>query len=449
MEETDSFYVADLDEVFHRYNEWKQNFPRISPLYAVKNNPDRKILTLLSYLGVGFECSSLNEIEDLVKYNIPTDKMLFGNPSKPISNIKYCETIGVNKLVFDNHIELLKIKENHPNAECLLRIQVKSLSCKFGANQVSALKLIKSAIEMKINLSGISFYVGFRQKSAVNFIDSIKNARFLFDYAKENHNYLMNCLDIGGGFPGSWQTRDLFCSIARDVNAALDEYFPSDYFAELNKTAKKFDIISELGTFFTCSAFTLCVSIISKKEIDSIDLIYNETDANNGKNKLFLTGKNNSVLTDVQKNDYKVNQAKSIIYYINDSIYGSFKWHTLSESLPVFVNQREENVEYIRSCIGGATCDSGDFILKNCLMPELEIGEFLIFRNMGSYTKACAIAFCGIQLPETIYVSSKMWETIKEAFEHNEPHHGQHKMTFKQFNGHKLAPKNILKSLTF
>ncbi len=72
--------------------------------------------------------------------------------------------------------------------------------------------------------------------------------------------------------------------------------------------------------------------------------------------------------------------------------------------------------QYFKASIAGATCDSNDFILKNYYMPELNIGEHLIFRNMGSYTKTCAVAFNGIPLPKTIFVSTKLWDSIKDAF---------------------------------
>ncbi len=220
--------------------QWKKYFPRIEPLYAVKNNDDCKVIRLLKYLGVGFECSSLNEIENLVKANIPSNKLLFGNPIKSSSHIKYCHDIGVKQLVFDNENELIKIRDNHPSAQCLLRIQVASMPVKFGAFIDASKNLIEKCILWKMNLIGISFYVGFRQQNANNIISAIKDSRYLFDYAREKFGYLMSCLDIGGGFPGTWQSKDVFISMAKNINNVLDEYFPVEYFRELNKNSERF-----------------------------------------------------------------------------------------------------------------------------------------------------------------------------------------------------------------
>lgn len=191
-------------------------------------------------MGVGFECSSLNEIENLIKFNYATtDKMLFGNPVKSASHIKYCHDVGVTKLVFDNEHELIKIRDNHPTAECLLRIKVAAMPIKFGALMEVSTKLIERCVEWNMNLIGISFYVGFRQQNAEKIITAIKDSRYLFDYARNKFGYLMSCLDIGGGFPGTWQSSEVFSSMAKCINVVLDKYFPESYFQQLNKDTKK------------------------------------------------------------------------------------------------------------------------------------------------------------------------------------------------------------------
>lgn len=205
----------------------------------------------------------------------------------------------------------------------------------------------------------------------------------------------------------------------------------------------RFYIISELGTYFTCSAYTLCVTIIAKKEIDDTLPVLSSQPSNNGQNRLVLSGERDALITDPPPTDFLIQHSddtRSIIYYINDSVYGSFKWYSMQESPPIFFTAKTEPRVYVRACIGGGTCDSGDFIIKNCLMPELEIGDFFIFRNMGSYTKACAIDFCGIKLPETIYVSGQLWDEIKSAFAVQKKNQFQ---SFKEYN-QKMSAKNIL-----
>ncbi len=405
--------------------KWLELLPRVQPLYALKSNYDCFVLKLMSYLGVGFDCSSKGEIETLMLNNISPDRILFANPNKQISHIIYSNKIGVNKMVFDNEYELLKLKRYHPKAECILRIKCDCLPSKFGADLEQSMYLIKKSIELNIKLIGISFYVGFRQRTAQNIIESIKNARHLFDYARENFNYIMYILDIGGGFPGTWQTRNLFEQMAQMINQVLDEYFPVDYFDLIcEKSNCKFKIIAELGTYYTSSAYTLCVNVTSKKEQkltdqDKQNIVNNDKDPNSSQSKKIINGVVNSLITDdTQKNcNYMIDQTKKFIYCINDSIHASFKWYDLNEGLPIFAEQRThlDSCPFYLSSIGGATCDSTDFILKDCFMPELDLEEYLIFRNMGSYTKTAAAYFNDIPLPETIFVSTRLWDILKNC----------------------------------
>ncbi len=419
----DSFYIADLDEIYNRHLLWLKKIPRVEPLYAVKANYDPYVLKLFRHIGIGFDCSSKNEIKRLVKMGISGDKILYANPIKQISDIKYSSKVGVRGLVFDNEFELEKLKAYHPNCECYLRIKVDALPGKFGADRLKAIDLIRKAIELNMNLIGVSFYVGFRQTTPANIIASIKNAKFLFDYAKNECNYIMSVLDIGGGFPGTWQSLEIFDEMAIKINQALDEFFPSDHYENLCKSAgKKFKIISELGTFYTSSSYTLCVNIASKR---SIELNEQEKLSLENMDKICITGEKNALLSEAK--NYQTtkiyNTQKKFMYFINDSAHASFKWFTLNESLPVFFrpnsgeifpnkNDETDSTHFYLTHLGGCTCDSSDFIIKDCFMPELNIGDFLIFRNTGSYNKTGALAFNDIKLPCTIFISSKLFNSV-------------------------------------
>lgn len=48
---------------------------------------------------------------------VPAEKIIYANPAKPSSHIKYAAKVGVNLLTFDNKSELFKIKELHPKAK--------------------------------------------------------------------------------------------------------------------------------------------------------------------------------------------------------------------------------------------------------------------------------------------------------------------------------------------
>ena len=178
---------------------------------------------------------------------------------------------------------------------------------KFGADMATSYKLIDLAIQLNLDLCGISFHVGSGQMSPAAFSESIENSRKLFDYAAQRHNCHMTLLDLGGGFPGSSESSDLFSSIAKEINKSLDLYFPQNSVAsdgELADEKRKVRIIAEPGRYYACSAFTLCLNIIAKR-----------------------------VMT--EDADVKTN-----MYYVNDGVYASFNCmfydHT-SEVLPIIL----------------------------------------------------------------------------------------------------------------
>jgi len=63
--------------------------------------------------------------------------------------------------------------------------------------------------------------------------------------------------------------------------------------------------------------------------------------------------------------------------------------------------------ETYKSTIFGPTCDSMDCIARDIQLPELEVGEWMYFKNMGAYTTAAATPFNGFHAhPNTFYIKS-------------------------------------------
>lgn len=64
--------------------------------------------------------------------------------------------------------------------------------------------------------------------------------------------------------------------------------------------------------------------------------------------------------------------------------------------------------ERVYSCsIWGPTCDGLDRIVERCGLPELQVGDWMLFENMGAYTVAAASTFNGFQRPTIHYVMSR------------------------------------------
>ncbi|CAF1260468.1 unnamed protein product [Rotaria magnacalcarata] len=379
-DEVEPFYAVDLEDVCNKHIRWITLMPRVKPHYAVKCNDDINVIKLLAYLGAGFDCASKGEIKKVMDLGASADRIIYANPCKQSSYIRYAQEVGVETMTFDNEQELMKIKQIYPNAKLVLRIvtddsnAVCRFSMKFGADMNTARKLLDKAQEIDMRIIGVSFHCGSGQMTSKAFVDAIQNARMIMNYGNKL-GFDMHLLDIGGGFPGNTGTEDYFAEISAAVNQALEEHFPDDGHIK---------IIAEPGRYYVASAYALATNVIALREM---------VDSETGNLKY--------------------------MYYINDGVYGSFNCvlydHYVPE--PHVLTKGDLNEKYTTS-IWGPTCDGLDCINKSIQIPKLNIGDWILWKNMGAYTISAAVQFNGLPYGKPIYFMPKhFWDSVKAAFQ--------------------------------
>lgn len=57
------------------------------------------------------------EIELVQSIGVTPENIIYANPCKQISQIKYAAKNGVQMMTFDNEVELSKVSRNHQNAK--------------------------------------------------------------------------------------------------------------------------------------------------------------------------------------------------------------------------------------------------------------------------------------------------------------------------------------------
>lgn len=78
-----------------------------------------------------------------------------------------------------------------------------------------------------------------------------------------------------------------------------------------------------------------------------------------------------------------------------------------------YAQATKENI--YRSSLWGQTCDGFDLIMPDIHLPDLEIGDWLVFEDMGAYSIAGACPFNGFDLPRKVYIdSSEEWDIDRE-----------------------------------
>ncbi|KAE8624619.1 hypothetical protein XENTR_v10006006 [Xenopus tropicalis] len=226
----DAFYVADLGDIKQKHWRFMKELPRVKPFYAVKCNSTNEVLQMLATLGTGFDCASMGEIDMVLRMGVPAADIVYANPCKQVSHIKYAAAHGVCKMTFDCEAELFKIAAFHPKAEMILRIATDdrdawcALSSKYGALVEQCEDLLKTAKNLNIQVIGVSFHTGSGCKNTHSFCKAIEDARKFADVIRQS----------------------------------LNQYFPNN---------KEVEIISEPGRYYVESAFTVALNIITKKEV--------------------------------------------------------------------------------------------------------------------------------------------------------------------------------------
>ncbi|KAG8506784.1 Ornithine decarboxylase [Galemys pyrenaicus] len=259
----DPFMVADLGLLASRHQTFLRALPRVAPFYAVKCNSSPWVLRVLAALGTGFDCASQVELEQVLSLGVSPSRIIYANPCKPVSHIKYAARHGVQLLTFDSEEELTKVAQYHPEARLVLRLWVQDrnstfrLSCKFGARLEACEHLLKSARDLGLAVVGVSFHVGSDCQDPHSFTQAIMDSRRALDMGR-GVGHDMNILDIGGGFPGVEGSEPKFEEVARVIDAALTQHFPEESGVQ---------VMAEPGRFYAESVFTAAVCIIAKKVV--------------------------------------------------------------------------------------------------------------------------------------------------------------------------------------
>lgn len=391
-EKYDAFFVGDMGDVVRKHKIWTSQLPRVEPFYAVKCNDDAAVLAVLAQLGTGFDCASKGEISKVLELKVPPSRIIYANPCKQASHIKYAAKHDVTMMTFDNETELHKAKALHPDAKMVVRILPPAnnkcqcqLGMKFGCQPKNVPHLLRVAKSLGVDVVGVSFHVGSGCYDPAAYSAAVASARTVFGIAEEE-GFHFNFLDIGGGFPGQKTAKLSFEEICDVLRPALDLYFPESMDVR---------IIAEPGRFFVASAFTLAVNVIARRAIgrDEVD--------------------------DEEESELTANDEPVFMYYVNDGVYGSFNCilfdHAEIEE-PYIEPEREEDEPKFQCSIWGPTCDGLDCISKEYYMPKLETGDWLVFKDMGAYTMSAASCFNGMPKSKCHYIiQDSFWMQLNNS----------------------------------
>ena len=355
---TRPFLIIDTAIVRDKLRRFRAAMPRVRPHYAVKANPDRRVLKALVQEGAGFEIASTAELDLLLSLEVPAAEVFFSNPMRSRDADTYAAAKGMRWFVVDSVDELRRMHSVDPTACLYLRIATPNigsdwpLSGKFGAGAGETREIIATAAKLGADLAGVTFHAGSQCRNPENWRVGMEKARIVFD-AMIKAGLKPRLLDIGGGFPVRHvKPIPSIEVIGEVVNEAL-KAFPEDV-----------QVIAEPGRYLVSDAGYFVCRVLG-------------TATRGGKRWMHWdAGLFGGVIETTEGLKYKIRSDRS---------GPDIAWN-----------------------VAGPTCDSVDVVMREEPLPsDLQEGDFIYIRNAGAYTTAYASQFNGFPLPEVRVFESK------------------------------------------
>ena len=357
------FLAYDLGVVTERMADFERAFAgRVAVRYAVKCNPDPRVLDTVVAAGGGFEIASLGELLEVTALGVPASQVLYSNPVKPPGHIASAALAGCSTFAVDSLEEVEKVAAHAPGAGVYARVRVDDtssrfpLSSKFGVGHDQAVRLLLHARELGLEPAGLTFHVG----SQCTDVDAWAHAVELCGPSMsllERAGVRLRLLDIGGGFPADYGAESVpgLDDIGARVLQALDTlpYQPDQ-------------LVCEPGRAVVAEAATLATTVIGRTERDGRTWVFVDVGAYNG-----------------------------LMEAAQTSARMEFPLAT----------SRHDDPRTMRCTVTGPSCDSTDTLFRDAELPaSTAVGDRLYVGSAGAYSLCYAAPFNGFPLPRPLYL---------------------------------------------
>ena len=348
---TKPFLLVDTQIVRTKARRFKAAMPRVHPHYAVKANPNPRVLKALIEEGVGFEIASIAELDLLLGLGVAPAEIYYSNPMKSRAYIEYAAQKGVEWYVLDSVEELRKIVSVKPDAKLYVRIEAPNvgsdwpLAGKFGIKSTEVDGIIAEAAALGADLAGVTFHVGSQCRNPENWRVGIQHAKRVFRKMRLA-GLTPRLLNIGGGYPVRHvKPIPSIERIAEVVNHGIRDI------------PQSVRIMAEPGRFLVSDAGYFVCRVVG-------------TATRGGKRWM----------------------------YWDAGVFGGVIETTEGLRYDIHTDRTGKVIPW---CIAGPTCDSVDVCMRDEMFPEdMQEGDFIYIANAGAYTTAYASNFNGFPLPD-------------------------------------------------
>ena len=378
-EETIRAVCLDYKKAFSKYK-------KVRMMYASKALCTMGTSVLISSEGFGFDVVSGGEIYTLYKAGIDMSNVLFNGNNKSIDELNLALDLGVGRISVDNFLELSLLNELAKSknlvANILLRItpgiechtheyiQTGHLDSKFGFD----LTQIDEAVDLILNtysnlkLHGLHAHIGSQIFETKVYHDEIEILIKELSRLDEKFNLKLDEINIGGGLGVKYTEKDVPPSTYEIADVIINS---------LNENIQRYKIepptvFLEPGRSVISTAGVTLYTLGSSKQVP------------HGKKYVAVDG---GMADNIRPAMY---EAEYIAQIANK---------------PDF--ELSQNVT-----IAGRFCESGDILIKDINLPEIEEGDILCVFNTGAYNYSMASNYNRVQKPAMVLVNNSQSDII-------------------------------------
>ncbi|MBR1461249.1 diaminopimelate decarboxylase [bacterium] len=384
-------YVMDEDTIRAICDDYKKSFssyPKTNIMYASKALCTKAISKVLANEGLGFDTVSGGEIYTVYKAGADMTKVLFNGNNKSYEELELALDLGVGRISADNFYELALLntiaQSKNKNVDILLRItpgiechtheyiQTGHLDSKFGfdLSQIDeAVELIQSEYT-NLKLHGLHAHIGSQIFETSIYADEIDIICREVSRINNKFGLKLDEINIGGGIGVKYTNDDLPPSVY-DIGEIIIN--------KLNECIKKYSIeppalFLEPGRSIISTSGITLYTVGSSKQVP------------NGRKYVSVDGG-------------MADNPRPSLY---DAKYFAQ------------VANKKETTDVEKVTICGRYCESGDILIKDVELPELEEGDILCVYNTGAYNYSMAYNYNRVPRPAMVLVKDSMSDIIVE-----------------------------------
>lgn len=382
-------YVLDeatIRKICRDYKDAFKGYPKVNMMYASKALCSSATSALIASEGFGFDVVSSGEIFTVYKSGANMSKVLFNGNNKSYDELSLAIELGVGRISVDNFFELSLLNEiakSHkkivnillritPGIECHTHeyIQTGHLDSKFGFD----LTQIDDAVELIVNdytnlkLHGLHAHIGSQIFEKSIYGDEIEILVKEIARLDEKFGLKLDEINIGGGL---------------GVKYVEADYPPSTYEVAEIVIKRLYECIEKYKIDAPALFIEPGRSIISTSGVTLYTL---------GSSKQVPKGK-----TYFAVDGGMADNARPSMYQAEyDAQIANKPDYELAQTVTV----------------AGRFCESGDILIKNIKLPEIEEGDILCVYNTGAYNYSMASNYNRVQKTAMVLVNNSQSDII-------------------------------------